>query len=83
VGVIVRILLWRLDERGPSVEAVRRRIDELEPLDAPGAFLLNEAAERVGALVVDDEDAPAPAQLDDLRALIGRDPDLYEEFDTL
>jgi len=81
--VIVRILLWRLDERVPSVEAVRQRIDELEPLEAPGAFLLNEAAERVGVLVVDDEDVPAPAQLDELRALIGRDPDLYEEFDTL
>ncbi len=81
--MIVRILLWRLDERGPSVDAVRQRIDELEPLDPPGAFLLNEAAERIGAFVVDDEDGPAPAQLDDLRALIGRDPDLYEEFDTV
>ena len=81
--MIVRILLWRLDERSPAFEALRERIEELEPLAAPGAFLLNEAAERVGALVVDDEDEPPPAQLDDLRALIGRDPDLYEEFDIL
>jgi hypothetical protein len=81
--VIVRILLWRLDERTPSLETLRERIEQLEPLAAPGAFLLNDAAERVGALVVDDEDEPPPAQLDELRALIGRDPDLYEEFDTL
>ena len=81
--MIVRILLWRLDERTPSFDELRDRIEELEPLAAPGAFLLNEAAERVGALVVDDEDEPAPPQLDELRALIGRDPDLYEEFDTL
>jgi len=81
--MIVRILLWRLDERTPSFDELRLRIEELEPLPAPGAFLLNEAAERVGALVVDDEDEPAPAQLDELRALVGRDPDLYEEFDTL
>jgi hypothetical protein len=74
--VIVRILLWRLGERTPSFE-------ELEPLASPGAFLLNDAAERVGALVVAEEDEPAPAQLDELRALIGREPDLYEEFDTL
>ena len=81
--MIVRILLWRLDERTPSFGQLRDRIEELEPLAAPGAFLLNEAAERVGALVVDDEDEPAPAQLDELRSLVGRDPDLYEEFDTL
>jgi hypothetical protein len=81
--MIVRILLWRLDERTPSFEELRDRIEELEPLAAPGAFLLNEAAERVGALVVDDEDEPAPPQLDELRSVIGRDPDLYEEFDAL
>ena len=81
--MIVRILLWRLDERTPSFDELRDRIEELEPLAAPGAYLLNEAAERVGVLVVDDEDEPAPPQLDELRALIGRDPDLDEEFDTL
>jgi hypothetical protein len=81
--MIVRILLWRLDERTPSFEELRDRIEELEPLAAPGAFLLNEAAERVGALVVEDEDEPAPPQLDELRSVIGRDPDLYEEFDML
>lgn len=81
--MIVRILLWRLDERTPSFEALRDRIEELEPLATPGAFLVNDAAERVGALLVAEEDEPAPAQLDELRALIGRDPDLYEEFDTL
>ena len=81
--MIVRILLWRLDERTPSFEALRDRIEELEPLAAPGAFLVNDAAERVGALVVAEEDEPAPAQLDELRAWIGRAPDLYEEFDVL
>jgi hypothetical protein len=81
--VIVRIVLWRLDERTPSFEELRDRLNDLEPLPAPGAFLVSEAAERVGALVVAEEDEPPPDQLDDLRALIGRDPDLYEEFDTL
>jgi hypothetical protein len=81
--VIVRILLWRLDERTSSFEALRGQLDELEPLAPPSALLVNEAAERIGALVVADEDEPLPGQLEELRALLGRDPDLYEEFDTL
>ena len=54
--MIVRIVLWRLDERTPSFEQLRDRLDELEPLPAPGAFLVNEAAERIGALIVGEED---------------------------
>ena len=48
-----------------------------------GALLVNEAAERLGALLVAEDDEPVPGQLDELRAMIGRDPDLYEEFDVL
>jgi hypothetical protein len=46
-------------------------------------LLVNEAAERIGALVVSEEDEGAPRQLDELRVLVGREPDLYEEFDAL
>ena len=81
--MIVRIALWRLDETTPSLEALRARLDELEPLVAPGAVLVNDAAERVGVLVFSDEDEALPPQLEELRDLVGRDPDLYEEFDTL
>jgi hypothetical protein len=80
--MIVRIILWRLDETTPSINELRGRMGELEPLESPSAFLVNEAAERVGALVVAGEEEPPPAQLDELRAILGRDPDLYEEFDT-
>jgi hypothetical protein len=79
--VIVRVVLWRLDERTASFEQLRDRLDEVEPLDLPSMLLINEAAERIGALVVAEEDEPPPPQLDALRALIGREPDLYEEFD--
>ena len=81
--MIVRILLWRLDEAGPSVDALRERLEQLEPLEAPSVLLVNEAAERVGAIVHAEEDEPPPPQLDHLRALVGREPDLYEEFDLL
>ncbi len=81
--MIVRIVLWRLDEASPSFVQLRERLDQLEPLPPPSILLVNEAAERVGALLVVDEEEPPPAQLEHLRELIGRDPDLYEEFDTL
>ena len=81
--MIVRILLWRLDASDPSFEDLRTRLDEVEPLSEPSLFLVNEAAERVGALIVTEEDEPPPPQLDVVRGLIGREPDLYEEFDTL
>ena len=81
--MIVRIVLWRLDERTPSVEALREALNELEPLTPPSMLLVNDAAERIGALVVAEEDEPPPRQLDELRTLVGRDPDLYEEFDAL
>jgi hypothetical protein len=81
--VIVRIVLWRLDERSLALETLREALDGLEPLAAPSMLLVNEAAERIGALVVSDDDEPAPRQVDELRALVGREPDLYEEFDVL
>jgi hypothetical protein len=81
--VIVRIVLWRLDADGASFEALRDALDGLEPLDAPSAVLVNEAAERIGLVLAAEEDEPPPTQLDAVRALIGREPDLYEEFDTL
>jgi hypothetical protein len=81
--MIVRLILWRLDERDASLEQVRERLDELEPLEAPSMVLVNEAAERLGAFLVAEEDEPPPPQLDELRSLVGREPDLYEEFDSL
>ena len=80
--MIVRIVLWRLDETTPSLDDLRGRLEDLEPLEPPGALLVNEIAERIGAIVVADDDEEVPSQLEHLRILVGRDPDLYEEFDT-
>ena len=81
--MIVRVVLWRLDESTIAFDELRNRLDELEPLDAPSMLLGNEAGERIGVLLVADDDEPPPPQLDALRGLIGRAPDLYEEFDAL
>jgi hypothetical protein len=81
--VIARLALWRLDEATPPVDELRDRLDELEPLPAPSTFLLNEGAEQIGVLVLAaEEDEPTPPQISALRDLVGREPDLYEEFDT-
>ena len=81
--MIVRIVLWRLDETTPSLDDLRGRLEDLEPLERPGAMLVNDVAERIGAIVVAEDDDEIPPQIEHLRLLVGRDPDLYEEFDTL
>lgn len=79
--MIVRLLLWRLDAAGAALEDVLDRLDELEPLEPPSTWLVNEPGERVGALLVAEDDE-TPPQVAELRTTIGREPDLYEEFDA-
>jgi hypothetical protein len=82
--VISRILLWSLADSQTTLDEVRVRIDLLEPLPEPSAWLLNDAAERFGiVLFSDDVDEELPAAVAEVTALIGREPDAYEEFDTL
>jgi hypothetical protein len=80
--MIVRLVFWRLGESDTSFEDVRELVEQLEPLETPSAWLWNDSTERFGAVLV-TEDEITPPQLDPLRALIGREPDLYEEFDVL
>ncbi len=81
--MIVRLVLWRLDERAPPVEELRDRLDELEPLTPPSTFLVNEGAEQIGVLVVAEDDEPPLPQLEALRDLVGGEPDLYEEYEAI
>lgn len=80
--MIVRLLFWRLGELDASFDDVRDLVEQLEPLEHPSAWLWNDSTERFGALLV-SEDELAPPQLDQVRGLLGREPDLYEEFDAL
>jgi hypothetical protein len=75
--VIVRVLIWSLFDSKTTIEELCDAIPELE---TPSSWIWNEASERFGLVVFEDElpDAVATA-----RDLIGRDPDAYEEFDTL
>ena len=75
--MIARILLWNLGDAQASIDELRTQLPELEP---PSAWLWNDAGERFGLVFVGDE---LPAWLARVRDLIGRDPEVAEEFDVL
>ncbi|HXG77128.1 MAG TPA: hypothetical protein VNJ53_11200 [Gaiellaceae bacterium] len=75
--MVVRILVWSLFDSKTTIEELRAA---LPPLAEPSAWIWSEAGERFGALVHGDE---VPEALTEARGLIGRDPDVYEEFDVL
>lgn len=75
--MIVRILVWSLFDSHTTVDELREALPDLEE---PSTWLWSGASERFGAVVFDEEDAPS---LERARELVGRDPDVYEEFDAL
>ena len=83
--MIVRIVLWRLSEDQARVDELRAVVGQLDPFEQPSTWLSNDASESFGAILHTnpDEDEGLPEQIATIRELIGRDPDLYEEYDTL
>ena len=75
--MIVRLLVWSLFDSETTAGELR---DTLPELDAPSTWLWSAASERFGAVLFDDDGGPAAERA---RELIGRDPDVYEEFDAL
>jgi hypothetical protein len=75
VGV-VRVLLWNLFESRTTLAELRDRLPYLDP---PSTWISNEAADRFGVVLHGDE---PPPELAEVQELIGRPPDVAEEFDT-
>jgi hypothetical protein len=75
--VIVRILIWGLFDSRTSMEELQ---EGLPALTAPSEWIWSESSERFG-IVFFGEDLPESVGW--ARDLIGSDPDVYEEFDTL
>ena len=75
--MIARILLWSLFDSKTTVDELRRELPELA---APSAWIWNEVSERFGLIAFGDDMTPG---LDRVRDVIGREPDVYEEFDLL
>jgi hypothetical protein len=76
--VVARILIWSLFDSKTTIDELR---DSLPELEAPSTWIWNEGSERFGLASFGDDELPEAAGW--ARDLIGTDPDVYEEFDTL
>jgi hypothetical protein len=73
---VVRILIWNLADSKTTVAKLR---DRLPTLDEGDYWIANDAQERFG-LVSTGDDLP---NLEHARELIGKEPEIAEEYDTL
>ncbi len=75
--MIARLLLWSLFDSKTTIDELRVQLPELAP---PSAWIWNEASERFGLVALGDE---LPEGVSRVRDLIGREPEVFEEFDVL
>jgi hypothetical protein len=73
--VIARILIWGLHDSMTSIDEVRAHLPEL---DGDDRWITNEITDRVGLISFGDE----LPDLVEFRQLIGKDPDVVEEFEV-
>jgi len=73
--VIARILIWSLYDSKTSLDELRAHLPEL-PDD--NRWISNEAQERLGLITFGDE----LPDLGEVPALIGKEPEVAEEFDV-
>jgi hypothetical protein len=74
--VIVQIFLWNLADSKTTLDELREHLPELPSRDA---WISNEVSERFGLITFSDG---KPRGLSRVRELIGRDPDVGEQFDV-
>jgi hypothetical protein len=75
--VIIRILIWGVAESKTTIDELR---DALPELEEPSRWIWNEASERFGVVAFGGE---LPEEVVHARELLGREPDVAEEFDAL
>jgi hypothetical protein len=73
---VARILIWNLADSKTTLAELR---EQLPPLDAGDYWIANDVQERFGLVSTTEE----PPDLAALRELIGKEPDVAEEFDVL
>jgi Putative mono-oxygenase ydhR len=88
--VILRLVLWNLADSKTTIEELRRYLREESVdqfADVPGlrfkAWISDEATERWGAVYLwESEEAARQVVPSRARELIGKDPDIGEDFDV-
>lgn len=75
--MIVRLLIWNVAESETTIDELRGSLPELVP---PSAWLWNEATERFGVMVFGED---LPEAIGWAQDLVGAEPDVYEDFDSL
>jgi hypothetical protein len=75
--VLFRLLIWNVAESRTSIDELRESLPELE---SPSRWIWNEVSERFGALVFGED---LPETIGWAQDLVGGEPDVYEEFDSL
>jgi hypothetical protein len=73
---VLRILVWNLAESKTTLDELREQLPSLEDGDV---WIANEPQERFGVVSMSDE----LPDLQQVRDLIGKEPDFAEEYDTL
>jgi hypothetical protein len=74
--VIVRLLLWNLADSKTTLEELRPRLEQ----STNRTWISDESTERFGVVETwDDEPGEFPREIVDL---IGKDPEIAEEFDV-
>jgi hypothetical protein len=73
---VLRILVWNLAESKTTLDELREQLPSLEDGDV---WIANEPQERFGLVSMSDE----LPDLQQVRDLIGKEPDFAEEYDTL
>jgi hypothetical protein len=73
---VVRILIWNLADSKTSFDEVR---EQLPPLADGDVWIANEPQERLGLIAVGGE----LPDLEPLRNLIGKEPEIAEEYDVV
>jgi hypothetical protein len=73
---VVRILIWNLADSKTTLAELRERLPAVGDQDY---WIANDAQERFG-LVSKGEELP---DLEQLRALIGKEPEIAEEYDLV
>jgi hypothetical protein len=73
--LLARLLLWNLADSKTTLEELRGRLPELPEGDV---WISDAATERFGLISFSDE----LPDLDEIRGLIGKEPEVGEEFDV-